>query len=191
MFLTYFDQQANKVKVFNQNHNGIVNFNNGLLEISAGGTSGGSSSSGSDSAVESLTLLNSYTTPFTENTWLMSLTYSLPPNSLTYVNLIVLNKNLEIYDTYRTLEDLIDSPLAFDILINGTLYYRHLMLNTLTGTEAVNIVIPNTSSEAQRLTFSTNSDSDIIFPKNSVPNIVSIGLTASEASAVNETPNES
>lgn len=191
MFLTYFDQQANKVKVFNQNHNGIVNFNNGLLEISAGGTSGGSSSSGSDSAVESLTLLNSFTTPFTENTWLMSLSYSLPPNSLTYVNLTVLNKNLEIYDTYKTIEDLIDSPLAFDILINGTLYYRHLMLNTLTGTEAVNIVIPNTSSEAQRLTFSTNSDSDIVFPKNSVPNIVSIGLTASEASAVNETPNES
>ena len=184
MFLTYFDQQANKVKVFNQNHNGIVNFNNGLLEISAGGSS-------SDSAVESLTLLNSYTTPFTENTWLMSLTYSLPPNSLTYVNLIVLNKNPEIYDTYRNIEDLIDSPLAFDILINGTLYYRHLMLNTLTGTEAVNIVIPNASSEAQRLTFSTNSDSDIVFPKNSVPNIVSIGLTASEASAVSETPNES
>lgn len=181
MFLTYFDQQANKVKVFNQNHNGIVNFNNGLLEISAGGSSGGTS----DSAVESLTLLNSFTKPFTENTWLMSLTYSLPPNSLTYVNLTVLNKNLEIYDTYRTIEDLIDSPLAFDILINGTLYYRHLMLNTLTGTEAVNIVIPNTSSEAQRLTFSTNSDSDIIFPKNSVPNIVSIGLS------VNETPNES
>ena len=180
MFLTYFDQQANKVKVFNQNHNGIVNFNNGLLEISAGGSSGSS-----DSAVESLTLLNSFTTPFTENTWLMSLTYSLPPNSLTYVNLTVLNKNLEIYDTYPTLEDLIDSPLTFDILINGTLYYRHLMLNTLTGTEAVNIVIPNTSSEAQRLTFSTNADSDIIFPKNSVPNIVSIGLTASEA------PNES
>ena len=185
MFLTYFDQQANKVKVFNQNHNGIVNFNNGLLEISAGGTGS------SDSAVESLTLLNSYTTPFTENTWLMSLTYSLPPNSLTYVNLIVLNKNLEIYDSYRNIEDLIDSPLTFDILINGTLYYRHLMLNTLTGTEAVNIVIPNASSEAQRLTFSTNSDSDIVFPKNSVPNIVSIGLTASEASAVNETPNES
>ena len=177
MFLTYFDQQANKVKVFNQNHNGIVNFNNGLLEISAGG------SSSSDSAVESLTLLNSYTTPFTENTWLMSLTYSLPPNSLTYVNLTVLNKNPEIYDTYRTLEDLIDSPLAFDILINGTLYYRHLMLNTLTGTEAVNIVIPNASSEAQRLTFSTNSDSDIVFPKNSVPNIVSIGLSVSETSS--------
>ena len=97
MFLTYFDQQANKVKVFNQNHNGIVNFNNGLLEIGAGGSS-------SDSAVESLTLLNSYTTPFTENTWLMSLTYSLPPNSLTYVNLTVLNKNPEIYDTYRNIE---------------------------------------------------------------------------------------
>ena len=177
MFLTYFDQQANKVKVFNQNHNGIVNFNNGLLEISAG-TEGGS-------AVESLTLLNSFTTPFTENTWLMSLTYSLPPNSLTYVNLTVLNKNPEIYDTYRNIEDLIDSPLAFDILINGTLYYRHLMLNTLTGTEAVNIVIPNASSEAQRLTFSTNSDSDIVFPKNSVPNIVSIGLS------VSEDPNES
>ena len=53
MFLTYFDQQANKVKVFNQNHNGIVNFNNGLLEIGAGGSS-------SDSAVESLTLLHFY-----------------------------------------------------------------------------------------------------------------------------------
>ena len=178
MFLTYFDQQANKVKVFNQNHNGIVNFNNGLLEIGTGG-------SGSDSTVESLNLLNSSTTPFTENTWLISLSYTLPPNSLTYVNLIVLNKNLGVYDSYKTIEDLIDSPLAFDILINGTLYYRHLMLNTLTGTEAVNIVIPNTSSEAQRLTFSTNSDSDIVFPKNSVPNIVSIGLTASE------TPNES
>ena len=179
MFLTYFDQQANKVKVFNQNHNGIVNFNNGLLEIGTGG------SSSSDSAIESLTLLNSFTKPFTENTWLMSLTYSLPPNSLTYVNLTVLNKNLEIYDSYRNIEDLIDSPLTFDILINGTLYYRHLMLNTLTGTEAVNIVIPNTSSEAQKLTFSTNSDSDIVFPKNSVPNIVSIGLS------VNETPSES